>query len=578
MATSNKQAQLVWLLLGALAGALLSAAGLGALQSHQWRLLHLTSRAAPAPARAVHTAHPQLQPPTMHCPPPTVCAHPQALLPLPWPAMLTDEDVGRAATYFGTGSRLRRVAAKLFAGQPIKAYALGGSVTLGVGSSGPDANYASRFFQVVNASYPHPGHVFANKGIGASGSGIFAACLERMLPWDTDLVVVEFSVNEPANEPFVSGARRRFEQLLRKLLMLGSNHTDPHKAGINANTTGTGAAVIVLHHYSWRTTSGDGVDEGVYYATSEAQLGVFANYYDMPQVSVRGLWPLMASGVEGFKTDKVTRPNVRRARGGTVPSAPKGEQAQFYYYDQMHPGDGGHIAMAEALLGPLRRALLFEHLRPPQGGNDGGIAIHASGPRAHQPLLPPMVPGNADVPTTLCAMQEEFQHVVARHSLGFEYRAEWPTKHTFVEQKWAWTGQQPGEWAELEFDSRDHVRVTNGTAKTIESNVALVYLRSYEQMGMALVECASGCRCRATAIDGSWPKRVSLMQHHSFKVTQHMRCVVRVTIQHKSPRANGDGHKVSLMALIVTAFPLHLGRLSNNYELAASHADRKSVV
>ncbi len=32
-------------------------------------------------------------------------------------------------------------------------------------------------------------HVFANKGIGAAGSGIFAACLERMVPQDADLVV-----------------------------------------------------------------------------------------------------------------------------------------------------------------------------------------------------------------------------------------------------------------------------------------------------------------------------------------------------------------------------------------------------
>lgn len=31
--------------------------------------------------------------------------------------------------------------------------------------------------------------MFANKGIGAAGSGIFAACLERMLPRDADLVV-----------------------------------------------------------------------------------------------------------------------------------------------------------------------------------------------------------------------------------------------------------------------------------------------------------------------------------------------------------------------------------------------------
>ncbi len=43
-------------------------------------------------------------------------------------------------------------------------------------------------------------------------------------------------------------------------------------------------AVILLHHYSWWFTYGDGVDRGLYYRMGEAQLGLFSNYYDMPQV------------------------------------------------------------------------------------------------------------------------------------------------------------------------------------------------------------------------------------------------------------------------------------------------------
>ena len=31
-----------------------------------------------------------------------------------------------------------------------------------------------------------------NKGIGATNSGIFAVCLDQLVPRDTDLVVVEF--------------------------------------------------------------------------------------------------------------------------------------------------------------------------------------------------------------------------------------------------------------------------------------------------------------------------------------------------------------------------------------------------
>ena len=39
---------------------------------------------------------------------------------LPWEPMLTAEEVQRALGYYGSGSSMRRVAAKLLAGQPIK--------------------------------------------------------------------------------------------------------------------------------------------------------------------------------------------------------------------------------------------------------------------------------------------------------------------------------------------------------------------------------------------------------------------------------------------------------------------------
>lgn len=51
---------------------------------------------------------------------------------------------------------MRRVAAKLLRGQPIKAFTLGGSVTFGHGV--PDAqlqSYPARLFQFVEANYPN---------------------------------------------------------------------------------------------------------------------------------------------------------------------------------------------------------------------------------------------------------------------------------------------------------------------------------------------------------------------------------------------------------------------------------------
>ncbi len=48
---------------------------------------------------------------------------------VPWPALLEEEEVMRGLAYYGSGTGLRRVAAKLLAGQPVKIVSLGGSIT-----------------------------------------------------------------------------------------------------------------------------------------------------------------------------------------------------------------------------------------------------------------------------------------------------------------------------------------------------------------------------------------------------------------------------------------------------------------
>ncbi|PSC68724.1 hypothetical protein C2E20_7768 [Micractinium conductrix] len=203
-------------------------------------------------------------------PPPVVPVDPQALLAPPWPTVLTAEEVARAEGYYGTGRRLRHLAAKLLGGRPIKAYTLGGSVTLGNGASDMRRTaYAPRFFQLLNASFPHSDHVLTNRGVGASASSLFTACLNRMVPADADLVVIEFSANEPPRAPYASDPRRSYEQLLRKVLTLGGGSTF---------SGGGGPAVIVLHHFSWQLSVGDGAAEGLFYASSEAELGMSASY------------------------------------------------------------------------------------------------------------------------------------------------------------------------------------------------------------------------------------------------------------------------------------------------------------
>ncbi len=169
--------------------------------------------------------------------------------------------------------------------------------------------------------------------------------------------VVEFTVNEDDDAAFSSPSRRRFEQMLRKLLLLGvarsgKGNNDSVWGLPDDRQTGGGVAVVVLHHYAWHAAVGDGRAAGLFYNTSEAQLGMFADvsmllglrlictmhaalirgntpitlyacrfqplftvalsfslhthlglqFYDLPQVSMRNaMWPLMAAGVDGFK-------------------------------------------------------------------------------------------------------------------------------------------------------------------------------------------------------------------------------------------------------------------------------------
>lgn len=53
---------------------------------------------------------------------------------IPWDPELSEEEVARAQGYFGSGTRIRKVAAKLRAGQPIK-------VSVVAAASRPTAGY-----------------------------------------------------------------------------------------------------------------------------------------------------------------------------------------------------------------------------------------------------------------------------------------------------------------------------------------------------------------------------------------------------------------------------------------------------
>ncbi len=89
-------------------------------------------------------------------------------LRLPWEPLLTRDELLRGMAFYGTGRRLQRMARKLLDGQPVKIATLGGSITKGSGATGPEASYPARFFEALNASFPHRcGRWLAARQLGA---------------------------------------------------------------------------------------------------------------------------------------------------------------------------------------------------------------------------------------------------------------------------------------------------------------------------------------------------------------------------------------------------------------------------
>ena len=94
--------------------------------------------------------------------------------PLPWKPLLSPGQLRRGLAFYGSGRRIERVAARLLAGQAITAVTLGGSVTIGAGSTRTNVtSYAPMFFQFLNSSFPHrwAGARWRDKGCPGPGGG-----------------------------------------------------------------------------------------------------------------------------------------------------------------------------------------------------------------------------------------------------------------------------------------------------------------------------------------------------------------------------------------------------------------------
>ena len=140
-----------------------------------------------------------------------------------WTDYLTEEDMQVASPWKSIdNAALAAVMKKAEAGEPVTIACIGGSITQGSISSGPldseikkRACYADIFFAWWKETFPNTEVTIINAGIGGTDSYLGVHRVqEDVLDYHPDLVLVEYSVNDGANNSY----KNSYDNLVRRIL------------------------------------------------------------------------------------------------------------------------------------------------------------------------------------------------------------------------------------------------------------------------------------------------------------------------------------------------------------------------
>ncbi|KAG1724650.1 uncharacterized protein EDB91DRAFT_1331205 [Suillus paluster] len=186
--------------------------------------------------------------------------------------------LAQSRLHLGSGGRVHRVIHKALLGQPVTISVLGGSVSA-CHAAGDDPLsprcYPSRFFQWWSSVFPHPASELTNGAMRRTNSGYFGFCSSHHIPEYTDLVILEFDVDDEGSQR----SMENFELLVRSIL---DRPDQP--------------AVIILGHFSSQihTTYG--------FAGPDHWHNIVAQFYDVPHISVKPiLYPSYMSNPDLIK-------------------------------------------------------------------------------------------------------------------------------------------------------------------------------------------------------------------------------------------------------------------------------------
>ena len=189
-------------------------------------------------------------------------------------------------------TRLKNLMKRAAKGESLVIGFLGGSITQGSLSSTPETCYAYLVYEWWKKSFPNAEFSFVNVGIGGTTSHYGGArAWKDVLCYRPDIVTVDFSVNDDANEFF----EETYEGTLRRLLMAPS-----------------APAVVVLNNVFYDTGK-----------NAQDYHNRIADHYGIPHVSIKDtIFPDVESG-------KIVRADITP--------------------DNLHPNDKGHRLVADEI-------------------------------------------------------------------------------------------------------------------------------------------------------------------------------------------------------------------------------------
>lgn len=192
----------------------------------------------------------------------------------------------------GNITRLKNLMKRAANGESLVIVFLGGSITQGSLSSTPETCYAYLVYEWWKKSFPNAAFSFVNGGIGGTTSHYGGArAWKDVLCYRPDIVTVDFSVNDDANEFF----EETYEGTLRRLLMAPS-----------------APAVVVLNNVFYDTGK-----------NAQDYHNRIADHYGIPHVSIKDtVYPDVESG-------KIVRADITP--------------------DNLHPNDKGHRLVADEI-------------------------------------------------------------------------------------------------------------------------------------------------------------------------------------------------------------------------------------